>query len=221
LPALRVDPDQAGQGEAEARHGRHLEGAGRPHGEEPALLRPRAGLDRQPEQDELRGTEDLRLTPDVLSLPLFRVQRGVQPVARSRRRPPWWVALVALVALSTGLRAWAALDLPTPWIAPDEMVYGLLGQSLYRSGSLDILGGPTPYYSLVVPAFTGLPLSLGNLDFGYQLLKVLQALAMSLTAVPVYLWGRTLVDRRWAFVAAVLTGALPGLVYSGLGVSEG
>jgi len=100
------------------------------------------------------------------------------------------------------------------------MVYGLVGQSLYRSGSLDILGGPTPYYSLVVPTFVGLPLSLGNLDFGYELLKVLQALAMSLTAVPVYLWGRTFVDRRWAFVAAVLTVALPGLVYSGLVMSE-
>src|SRR5262245_47380280 len=100
------------------------------------------------------------------------------------------------------------------------MVYALVGQSLYRSGTLDILGGPTPYYSAVVPAFVGLPLSLGNLDFGYQLLKVLQALAMSLTAVPVYLWGRTLVDRRWAFVAAALTIALPGLVYSGLVMSE-
>ena len=100
------------------------------------------------------------------------------------------------------------------------MVYGLVGESLYRSGTLDILGGPTPYYSAVVPAFAGLPLSLGNIDLGYTLLKVLQALAMSLTAVPVYLWGRTLVDRRWALVAAALTVALPGLVYSGLVMTE-
>ena len=128
--------------------------------------------------------------------------------------------LLALVAVSTGLRAWAALGLPTPWIAPDEMVYALVGESLYRSGTLDILGGPTPYYSAVVPAFAGLPLSLGNIELGYTLLKVLQALAMSLTAVPVYLWGRTLVDRRWALAAAALTVALPGLVYSGLVMTE-
>ena len=32
--------------------------------------------------------------------------------------------------------------MPVPWIAPDEMVYGLLGRGLYEHGSLDILGGP-------------------------------------------------------------------------------
>jgi hypothetical protein len=118
------------------------------------------------------------------------------------------------------VRAWSALDVPVPWIAPDEMTYGLAGESLYRSGSLDILGGPTPYFSALVPAFVGLPLSLGNLVMGYDLLKVLQALTMSLTAVPVFVWGRSLCGPRWALVAAALTLALPGLVYSGLVMTE-
>jgi hypothetical protein len=140
--------------------------------------------------------------------------------ARSLRRARAWVWVAALVVASTALRSWAALDVPVPWIAPDEMTYGLIGQNLYRSGSLDILGGPTPYFSAVVPAFVGLPLSLANLSFGYDLLKVLQALAMSLTAVPVYVWGRSLAGTRWALVAAALTLALPGLVYSGLVMTE-
>jgi hypothetical protein len=132
-----------------------------------------------------------------------------------------WAVVAGLVVVSTGLRAWAGLTVPVPWIAPDEMIYGLIGQSLYHSGTLDILGGQTPYYTLVVPAFAGLPLSLPNLELGYGLLKVLQALAMSMTAVPVYLWGRSLVaDRRWAVVAAGLTLAIPGLVYSGLVMTE-
>src|SRR5581483_6203003 len=109
---------------------------------------------------------------------------------------------------------------PVPWIAPDEMVYGLLGHNLYTHGSLTILGGPTPFYSLLVPAFVGLPLSLADFAFGYGLLKVLQAAAMSLAAVPVFLWGRSLVSTRWALVAAALTLALPGLVYSGLVMTE-
>jgi hypothetical protein len=109
---------------------------------------------------------------------------------------------------------------PVPWIAPDEMTYGLVGESLYRSGSLDILGGPTPYFSALVPAFVGLPLSLANLVLGYDLLKVLQALAMSLAAVPVFVWGRSLCGTRWALVVAALTLALPGLVYSGLVMTE-
>jgi hypothetical protein len=36
----------------------------------------------------------------------------------------------------------------------------------------------------------------------------------------VFLWGRTLVSRNWALVAAALTLALPGLAYSGLLMTE-
>jgi hypothetical protein len=107
-----------------------------------------------------------------------------------------------------------------PWIAPDEMVYGLVGRSLYQTGKLAILGGPTPFYSALTPVLAGAPLSIGDLQFGYGLLKVLQALVMSLTAIPVYLWGRSLVRARWALIAAALTLAAPALVYSGLVMTE-
>jgi hypothetical protein len=43
---------------------------------------------------------------------------------------------------------------------------------------------------------------------------------MSLTAVPVYLWGRSLVSRRSALVAAALAVAAPGLTYAGLVMTE-
>jgi 4-amino-4-deoxy-L-arabinose transferase-like glycosyltransferase len=130
------------------------------------------------------------------------------------------LVLGGLIFVSSALRAWAGSTVPVPWISPDEMIYALTGRSLYHSGTLSILGGPTPFYSLLVPAFAGLPLSAADLGFGYSLLKVLQAVAMSLAAVPVYLWGRSLVSARWALVAAALTLALPGLVYSGLVMSE-
>src|SRR5204863_377888 len=109
---------------------------------------------------------------------------------------------------------------PVPWIAPDEMVYGLLGRSLYEHGTLDILGGPTPFYSFLTPALAGFPLSVFDTGTGYDLLRGLQALVMSLAAVPVYLWGRRLVSPRSAIVAAALTVAAPGLVYSGLVMTE-
>jgi hypothetical protein len=131
-----------------------------------------------------------------------------------------WGALAALVLASAGLRAWAALEVPVPWIAPDEMVYGLLGRGLYEHASLDILGGPTPFYSFLTPALAGLPLSVFDLGTGYDLLQGLQALAMSLAAVPVYVWGRSLVSRRSAFIAAALTVAAPGLTYAGLVMTE-
>ena len=131
-----------------------------------------------------------------------------------------WAALVALVLLSTAFRAWAAVEVPVPWIAPDEMVYGMLGRSLWLHGSLAILGGPTPYYSLLTPLLAGFPLAAFGLGTGYDLLQGLQALVMSLAAVPVYLWARTLVPRWSALTAAALTLATPVLAYSGLVMTE-
>ena len=125
-----------------------------------------------------------------------------------------------LVAVSTLLRFWGGSLVPIPWINPDEIIYGELGRSLYHSGTFRILGHPTEFISLVYPALVGGPLSLGNVERGYHLLKLVQALLMSLTAIPVYLWARSLGGRGWAFVAAALTLAIPGLAYSGLIMTE-
>jgi hypothetical protein len=130
------------------------------------------------------------------------------------------VLLGGLVLISTALRFWAAVLVPVPWIAPDEFVYGELGRSLWKSGHFEILGEPVRFYTLVYPALAGLPLSLPDRELGYDLLKALQALAMSLAAVPAYLWARSLVARRWALTAAALTVAVPGLAYSGLVMTE-
>jgi hypothetical protein len=100
------------------------------------------------------------------------------------------------------------------------MIYAELGRSLWEEGRLDILGADAAFYSLVHPALIGLPLALLDTASGYDVARVLQALAMSLTAVPVFLWGRTLMSERWALVAAALTLAIPGLAYSGLLMTE-
>src|ERR671937_1511829 len=120
-------------------------------------------------------------------------------------------ALALLVLVSALLRFWAATRIPTPWITPDEETYALLGRSLYSSGSFEILGQKTHFYSLVSPALIGAPLRLRDLAAGYTLLKGIQALVMSLAAIPVYLWARSLSSRGSALVAAALTLALPGL----------
>jgi hypothetical protein len=137
------------------------------------------------------------------------------------RRPTRAAALLGLlVTVSTLLRFWGGTLVPIPWINPDEIIYGELGRSLYQDGTLRILGRPTEFISLVYPALVGGPLSLGNLERGYHLLKLIQALVMSLAAVPAYLWARSLGARGWAFLAALLTVAIPGLAYSGLIMTE-
>ena len=73
---------------------------------------------------------------------------------------------------------------------------------------------------MLVPALVGFPLSVFGLATGLDVLQGLQALVMSLAAVPVYLWGRSLVSRGWALAAAALAVAVPGLTYAGLMMSE-
>lgn len=136
------------------------------------------------------------------------------------RRAQGWAALALLVAVSTAARAFAATRVPVPWIPVDETLYAKLGQSLYRHGSLTLLGEPTGLYTLVYPALVGIPLSLGSLERGYTALKLLQALTMSLAAVPAYCWTRELASRRAALAAAALTLALPALAYAGLVMTE-
>jgi hypothetical protein len=137
-----------------------------------------------------------------------------------RRPAAGWAVLGLLIALSTALRAWGAVLVPMPWIQVDETLYSKLGQSLYRHGSLELLGVATPLYTFVYPALVGLPLTIGGLEHGYVALKVVQAAVMSLAAVPAYLWTRSLASERAAIVAAVLTLAVPSLAYSGLVMTE-
>jgi Dolichyl-phosphate-mannose-protein mannosyltransferase len=100
------------------------------------------------------------------------------------------------------------------------MVYGELGRSLYATGRLDILGHATPFFSFVYPALVGPFLNFGDLELGYTLLKAVQALVMSLTAVAVFLWARSFVRPRFALVAALLTLAVPGLAFAGFVMTE-
>src|SRR5581483_4980340 len=107
---------------------------------------------------------------------------GRSAAARWLRRvtsPP--AVLAALVVVSTAVRAVAATGVVTPWVNSDEITYSQLGQNLYASGHLWILAKPVGFLSLIYPAFVGLPLSIDNVGVAYELLKVLQALVVSLS----------------------------------------
>ena len=134
-----------------------------------------------------------------------------------------WLAglLVAgLVAVSILGRILLGRDIPTPWIAPDEMIYGIVGRTLYSSGRLAIENAHSDFYSLVYPALIGGPLAWLSPHRGYEVAKALGAISMSLAAVPAYLWARSVVSTRSAVLVAALTLALPAFAYSGLLMTE-
>ena len=123
--------------------------------------------------------------------------------------------LFVLVTVAVVWRAAAALDVAVPWIVPDEPAYALLGRGFWQDGSLSILGGPTPYLGVLYPVLAGIPLELGGLGTGYDVLRVLQSIVVCSTAVVVYFWARSLVRPWWALAAAGLALLLPGLAYAG------
>ena len=132
----------------------------------------------------------------------------------------WLLAVALLVGVSAGARFASARTFTVPWIAPDEMLYALIGRSLWLHGTLTVRNAATPYYSLLYPALIGAPLLLRDTRRSVEVIQALQTLVVSLTAVPVYLWARRLMGRGTAFAAATLTLLVPTLAYSGLMMSE-
>jgi hypothetical protein len=138
----------------------------------------------------------------------------------ARRLLSPWTILLALICASIAARAVSGLRIEGLWIAPDEMIWGGLGRRLWEHGDLKLFGDEQQVFGVVYPALVGGPLSLAGLERGYDMLKVLQPIVMSATAVPVYLWARRLSSPGWSLLAAALTLAVPGLLYSGLVMSE-
>jgi hypothetical protein len=141
-------------------------------------------------------------------------------MVRAVRRAGVVLALPALVGLSTLLQWLAGRRLTGLWILPDEAVYGERALDLWHHGQLAVLHGEGAGYGFLYPALAGAPLSIGRLATGYASLKLLQALAMSLVAVPVFFYGRRFMRPGYALLAAALALASPLTLYSGLLMTE-
>lgn len=129
------------------------------------------------------------------------------------------VPIVAIVAASAGARFFASRSLDAPWIAPDEMIYGLLGRSLWTTGRDSLIGDAGGFYG-GYPLLVGLPLHLLSPGAGVAVIQLGQAVLMSLAAAATWAWARPLAGNAWALSAGVLTACLPALAYSGLLMSE-
>jgi len=106
------------------------------------------------------------------------------------------------------------------WIMPDEAIYGLRALRLWQHGKLALFGHSGAGYSVLYPVVAGGPLSIGTLSTGYTLLKPVQALVMSLAAVPVYVYVRRSAGSLPSLLAAALTLAAPVVLFSGYVMTE-
>ncbi len=101
----------------------------------------------------------------------------------------------------------------------DELIYSELAKSFAEARDLLIRDRSLPYFTLysvfVSPAWLA-----DDAGTALRVAKGMNAVLMSLVAVPVYFWGRRLAGPGLALVAAVLTLAMPPLLYTGMVMTE-
>jgi len=134
---------------------------------------------------------------------------------------PAWVWLAGIVVVSAVVRAALAHRIVAPWIMVDELVYSELAKSFAAHGHFLVRSVPSHGYGFVYPVliapawrfFTSVP-------DAYQAAKIINAVVMSLAAVPAYYLARRLLTPRFALIVAVLTVAVPSMLYTGTLMTE-
>ena len=103
----------------------------------------------------------------------------------------------------------------------DEIVYSELAKSFAEHGQFLVRGAPERGYGLVYPALIAPAWRLyGSIPQVYSAAKAINAVLMSLAAVPAYLIARRVLRARLALVVAVLTVLVPSMLYTGMLMTE-
>jgi Dolichyl-phosphate-mannose-protein mannosyltransferase len=137
------------------------------------------------------------------------------------RAVPAWAWLTGIVALSTLVRFVLARRIAAPWIMVDEIIYSELAKGFAESGQFLIRGEPSGSYGFVYPLLISPAYALfDSLPQAYEALKAINALLMSLAAVPAYLLARRVLPQGFSLLAAVSAVAIPSLVYTGNVMTE-
>jgi hypothetical protein len=137
------------------------------------------------------------------------------------RRVPSWAWLTVIVAGSIVFRAWLGSRMPAPFIFTDELQYQENARSLAAGSGIQVrdeaFGIVSVLYPLLLaPAY----LLFDSLPDAYAAARTINAVVMSLAAIPAYLIARRLLPPGLSLLAALLAVALPSLAYTGTLMSE-
>lgn len=130
-----------------------------------------------------------------------------------------WLGL--LVTVSTAFLVSFGRRIPAPWLFPDELIYSELGRSFADTARFAIRDVPDAGYGVVYPLLLAPVYALVDSPVdAYTAVKLLNAVLMSVAAIPAYLLARRVLPRGWSFAAAILALAVPSTAYSGLVMTE-
>jgi hypothetical protein len=131
---------------------------------------------------------------------------------------PVTVATVLFLALAVYTAL--AKQIASPWILIDELVYSDLARSVARGSGLAIRGHQTWAYGALYPILIAPAWLAHSTDRAYELARVINALLVTLAAIPYYLLARRMVSPGYALLALGLFLLLPAHLYAGTLMTE-
>jgi hypothetical protein len=126
-----------------------------------------------------------------------------------------WPWLAAIVVISAAIRIALGRHVIAPWIMVDELIYSELAKSFAATGHFQIRGVASNGYGFIYPALIAPAWKVfGPMPTVYEAAKVINAIVMSLAAVPAYFLARRLLAPGMSLCAAVLAVAIPPMLYT-------
>ncbi len=142
-------------------------------------------------------------------------------MAERLRVVPAWAWLTAIVVCSFAIRAWLARGMLGPFIMVDELIYSEMAKSFASDLGFAVRGVPVRGFGAVYPILISPAYAFfDRIPDAYAALKTINSLVMSLAAVPAYLIARRVVRPPFALLAALLTVAVPSMVYTATVMTE-
>ena len=127
---------------------------------------------------------------------------------------------MGIVVASSLFRWWHGRGMVAPFIMVDELIYSELARSLAAGDGLEVRG-ERYLVSLVYPLLLAPVYALfDSLPDAYAAVKALNAVVMSTAAVPAYFLARRVLPQGLSLLAALLSVAVPSMVYTGTVMTE-
>lgn len=136
-------------------------------------------------------------------------------------RVPSWAWLAGIVGGSAALRLWLVRGMPAPFVFVDELIYSELARSLADGAGYAVRETPVSGYSLLYPALVAPAYALfDDLTLAYAAAKAINAVVMSLAAVPAFLLARRVAGPGLSLLAAAAAVLVPSMAYTGTITTE-
>ena len=131
------------------------------------------------------------------------------------------ITLTLVVLASAVIRLLVGLGMPSTWVLPDELVYSDLARSIADGGrpavrDVPVFGWGEVYPTVIAPVWA----LVEDRYVAYHATLALNALVMSLAAIPAYFLARLFVSRSASLLVATMTLVVPSLSYTGAVLTE-